>query len=164
MHVVQLMLVTAEADEQFESVQAGVDATLEDLIGQEWFDWFGEGAFGKGLAGRWSGEYGADVLRYSDDPEKAEALIETFSQIRMNHLQQAQREIQDFDIRVQLPNNEFDLVAWRALSVARVLAGDWTPDSGFYDLETHSTSLRYFRDRVAENPSQQYLVIVDFHF
>lgn len=164
MHVAQLMLVTASADEELHSVQASVESTLEDLIGREWFDWFGEGAFGSGLAGRWSGEFGADVLRYSDDPAKAEEMLAKFEEIRLSHLRHAQKEIADYDIRTAEYSDEFDLTTYQAMTVARILAGDWTPDSGYYDLETWTTRLTYFRERVAESPAEQYLVVVDFHF
>lgn len=166
MHTVQVMLVTAEADESVENVQAGVEATLEEGSDGAWFDWFGEGAFGNGLAGRWSGEYGVDVLRYSDDPAKAEELIEKMLEIRTARLESAQKALieEDYDIRKESYSEEFDLTAYHALTVARIVAGEWTADSGIYDLETWTTRLSYFRQRVAENPAEQYLVVVDFHF
>lgn len=164
MHVVQLMLVKAAADESLEDVQSGVESTLEELIGKDaWFDWFGEGAFGSGLAGRWAGEVEADVLRYSDDPEKAERMITEFMGYRLAHLEHAQKQIEDFDIRTAEYSENYDLQTWYAKSIASILNDEWTADSGVFDLDCWTTNLKYFRERAAEIPTQQYLVVVDFH-
>lgn len=165
MHTVQLMLIEADADATAAGVQAEVDSLLAEVNG-EWFDWYGEGAFGKGLAGRWTEDYiKDDVLRYSDNPTRADELIEEFTKYRLDHLAEAQKRIADFDIRTAEYNEQRDLMEpFYANRVAQILNGFWTSDSGLYDLTAYSTFTRYFRDRVKTDPTKQYLVVVDFHF
>lgn len=168
MHVAQIMLV--ELDDDDDNIQSAVDSQLADYLeggGGTWFDWFGEGAFGAGLAGRWSGQViEGDWMRYSDDPAKAEEVIDRFMQQRLTNLQDAQDRMRDFDLSTaEYGVNDGDgMEPYAAYSAAKILMDYWTYDSGLYDLSAGTANLRWFRERVTESPTQQYLVVVDFHF
>jgi len=170
MHVAQIMLV--ELDDDSDNIQAAVDSRLSDYLegsGSTWFDWFGEGAFGSGLAGRWSGSViEGDWMRYSDNPEKAEEIIQKFMTARLDNLKDAQERMKGYDISTaEYGTNEEDWYnpeLYAAYCATKILQDYWTYDSALYDLTGSTASLRYFRERVEDNPTQQYLVVVDFHF
>jgi len=61
--------------------------------------------------------------------------------------------------------NHPDVINYYSLKcMVKVLAGDWTYDSCFFDLEAYSETLVPFRERVATRPEKQFVVAVDFHF
>ena len=63
-------------------------------------------------------------------------------------------------------NQRFDFSRWDIKETINMLNGQWTPDSGFYDLEEHIAETTYLKERLdkPEQAVRQYLVPVDFHF
>lgn len=168
MHVAQIMLV--DLDESDDNIQSAVDSILDDYLqggGNAWFDWFGEGAFGSGLAGRWSGEViEGDWMRYSDDPDKAEKIIQEFMETRLANLRNAQSRMGGLNVALSEygEHDEFSMELYAAYNAVKILQDFWTWDSGLYDLTAGTANMRYFRERVEKSPTSQYLVVVDFHF
>lgn len=177
MHVPQLMLV--EADSAEEAVSA-TQSKLEDYS-NAWFDWFDVGS--GTLAGRWTGAFfGADnpndALRYSDDTVLADEQIGLFFAQRQKEFDSLKKELVDksFDLgSVQLFSLErqkegesfFDeqaMLRWSAQKLLKLSNNEWTPDSGLFDVVEDTSHLNYFYNRITSNPTQQFLVAVDFHF
>lgn len=168
MHTAQIILVEIE-DEDTDSPQAMVESFLDGAIesGGTWFDWYG--GLSEGLAGRWSGEVVAgDVLRYSDNPERAEEIISEFLARRQKEIEYAQSIIDGSDvgsISYDMDNQEkHDVVGYALYRMGKILTNFWCSDSGVFDSVTWGADLRYFRERLQENPDKQYLVVVDFHY
>lgn len=169
MHVAQVMLIELQDGDD---PQSAVDSRLSDFLeggGSTWFDWFGEGAFGAGLAGRWSGAViETDWLRYSDNPELADEVIGKFMSQRLANLERNQTLMRGVDIQTlaydERNDGDADMQVYAAYKACKLLQDYWTEDSGLYDLDGYTADLRYFHERVKENPTQQYLVVVDFHF
>jgi len=172
MHTSQIILIEMEDENpDHAAVQDEVESFLDSAMesGGTWFDWYGEGAFGKGLAGRWSGEViEGDVLRYSDNPELAEKIISDFLTSRQREIEYSQKVIDGRDlsgIEYDFSNHAKDeMLGYALYKMGQILTNFWCPDSGVYDSVTYSPDLHSFRERVAENPSKQFLVVVDFHF
>jgi CO dehydrogenase/acetyl-CoA synthase epsilon subunit len=57
----------------------------------------------------------------------------------------------------------FDTEVWYVEKLTQLLMDKWTPDSGIYDLDAWTGSLKYFIERVKANPEKQWLIPVDFH-
>ena len=168
MHVAQIILAEIKENDTPQGyVETFLDSALEG--GGVWFDWFGEGTFGKGLAGRWSGEViEGDVLRYSDNPELAEEVIEKFLEVRQREIEYAQSIIRDCGVETMNYNmtdhGMWDKEGYALYKMGKILTNFWCPESGVFDATTWGADLKYFRERLAENPEDQYLVVVDFHF
>lgn len=166
MHVAQIMLV--EFADDADDIQSYVDARLSDYLegsGGTWFDWFG--GLGEGLAGRWTGGViEQDWMRYSDDPAKAEEVIDKFMEQRLANLEHAQTSMRGLDLATASydDRDEFDMQVYGAYKASQILQDFWTSDSAIYDLDAGTANLRWFRERVKENPTEQFLVVVDFHF
>lgn len=178
MHVPQLMLV--EADSAEEAVSA-TQSKLEDYS-DTWYDWFDVGS--GTLAGRWTGAFfGAenpnDALRYSDDTVLADEQIAQFFAQRQKEFDTLKEELVDksFDLgSVELIPLEVQaqkepplftpdhMLIWTAQKLLKLASNEWTPDSGLFDVVENTSRLKYFYNRITHNPTQQFLVAVDFHF
>lgn len=163
MHTVQLLLI--EADTHQEAVRK---------VGQRIIDWEGHWSDWNEVGGRWSGIFGDNrppVICYKDDPEFFEKQLQDFVEARKTNLRENlerfESEKKSLSDYVDTYNPEvfgFDMGIHALKSFIRVMAGDWTYDSLFYDLEEYSETLRPFRERVAKTPEKQFAVAVDFHF
>lgn len=167
MHTVQIILVEIE-DEETDSPQEFAESFLQNASenGGEWFDWYG--GLGEGLAGRWAGEiFEGDVLRYSDNPELAEKVIEEALATRQKEIEWAQSIVEGTSIETISYNSDDearrDQVGYALYKMGQLLSNFWCPDSGIYDSVAWDANLKSFRDRVQKNPEKQYLVVVDFH-
>jgi hypothetical protein len=170
MHTSQIIIVQIE-DEDTDSPQAFAESFLDGAMesGDTWFDWFGEGAFGNGLAGRWAGEIiEGDVLCYSDNPELAEKVIEEALARREQEIEICKTVLADLDVQSFSYDREnqgkYDREGYALYKMGQILSNFWSPDSGIYDSVVYGADLKYFRERLQENASKQYLVVVDFHF
>ena len=131
-------------------------------------------------AGRWAGESvlgekaNNDTLRYSDDPETAEKVIAIYLKHRYADIDNYRQKLYADGKQDILFSHNYDHEAewsapesmplYYAKKLAELLNGEWTPDSAIYDLMSWETNLLEFRKRVDNNPDNQYLVLVDFHF
>jgi hypothetical protein len=168
MHTAQIILVEIE-DEETDSPQEFAESFLQNASenGGEWFDWYG--GLGEGLAGRWAGEiFEGDVLRYSDNPELAEKVIDEALASRKQEVESSRAVLADFATESALydPENQgkYDREGYALYKMGQVLSNFWCSDSGIYDSVTWDANLKNFRERVQKNPEKQYLVVVDFHF
>lgn len=163
MHTVQLLLV--EADTHQEAVEI-VDSKINDWEGH-WSDWHA-------IGGRWSGIFGEnhpDVINYKNEPELFEKHLNDFVQGRKLHLTENLERFENEGKSLRQLLDEynpeifsFDMEIYALSSMLKVMAGSWTCDSVFYDLEAYSETLQPFRERVATRPEKQFAVAVDFHF
>jgi hypothetical protein len=168
MHTSQIILVEIEdedTDEPTAMVESFLDGAMES--GGTWFDWYG--GLDEGLAGRWSGEIiEGDVLRYSDNPELAEKVIEEALDRRQQEIEISQSVISDCDVEslsyLTSDHGAWDREGYALYKMGQILSNFWCSDSGIFDSVTYGADLKYFRERLQENPDKQYLVVVDFHF
>jgi hypothetical protein len=170
MHTSQIIIVEIE-DGDDNTPQETVECFLNGALdaGGTWFDWFGEGAFGEGLAGRWSGEIiEGDVLRYSDNPELAEKVIEEALARREQEIEICKTILADLDVQSfsydMESQSKYDREGYALYKMGQILSNFWCSDSGIYDSVVYGADLKYFRERLQENADKQYLVVVDFHF
>lgn len=162
MHCVQLLFI--EADNHQDAIDA-VDGRLEEA---DWSDW-------SEIGGRWKGLFGEgepDTILYSNDPEKWNEMIKTFSEYRVAHMKEALASLEkkgktvgdlidDYDPMA----NDFDLgmEGYYLRKIGSLLADYWTSDSSMYDLEAGTSNLAYLRERIKKDPKKQFVVAVDFH-
>lgn len=177
MHVGQIILIEATSPEEAFGLVA---SNLSD--GEpRWSDWHNaDNASTMNFAGRWTGEFfgktdengevidsdtAPNHLCYSDDPALAESVITRALENRMDDIRQYQAKAIDLASYKYDPYaTRFNMDLWATKKLAQILDDEWTPDSGVYDLFSWSASLLDFTKRVATNPTQQYLIPVDFHF
>ena len=162
MHCVQLLFI--EADNH----QDAIDAVSSRLEEADWSDW-------SEVGGRWSGIFGEgepNAILYSNDPEKWNEMIKTFSDYRVAHMKEGLDEINKsgkdlgelIDSYDPLTNN-FDLgmKGYYLRKIGSLLADYWTSDSAVYDLEAGTSNLTYLAERIEKDPKKQFMVAVDFH-
>ncbi len=158
MHTVQIILVEIEdVEDKIEDPKSEVEGRLIEGLdgGGLWFDYVG--SLDSGLAGRWTTDYFEDgVLRYSDNPELAEKVIAEFVQERTDIIESLKKQVDD-------AQGNYEAVAFPMYRLGELMSDIWGSDSGLYDIDTYSTDLKFFRERVQKNPENQYLVVVDFH-
>lgn len=170
MHIAQIMLVEAEtSSEAHESVRS----VLDDC--DVWFDWYA--VENENLAGRFTGKFGVlnDNLRYSDNPDLAQKLIDEYFESRLAAIQECRQSLSDgkfdlLEVEYDLhPTSSFESGAlrhltWQSVKLSQMLADYWVPESGLYDITEHTASLRYAFERIEKDPTNQFLVLVDFHY
>ena len=162
MHCVQLLFVEADTH------QDAIDIVSSRLDEADWSDW-------SEVGGRWSGLFGEgepNAILYSNDPEKWDEMIKTFSEYRVAHMKESLAEIEKTGQSVgELINhydplaNNFDLgmKGYYLRRIGSLLADYWTSDSAVYDLEAGTSNLAYLTERTVTNPKKQFMVAVDFH-
>lgn len=177
MHVAQIILIEATSPEEAFSLVASKLSDHEPL----WSDWHNaDNPRTMNFAGRWTGEFFGKVdengevidrenvpnfLCYSDDPALAETTITNALENRMNNIREYKAKAIDLASYDYDPyTTKFDMELWATKKLAQILNDEWSCDSGIYDLEDWTASLVGFTKRVATNPTQQYLIPVDFHF
>ena len=167
MHTVQIILVEIE-DEETDSPEEFAESFLQNASesGDNWFDFYG--SLDTGLAGRWSGDIlEGDVLRYSDNPELAEKVIEEALARRRQEIESSRTVLTEFATESVIYDTEdqgkYDREGYALYKMGQILSNFWCFDSGIYDSVTWDANLTSFRERVQKNPENQYLVVVDFH-
>lgn len=167
MHVGQLLLVEAESHgEARDKVESVI--THSEVPTPAWSDWHE-------IGGRWSDTFGKDkyILRYTENQKLAEARIQDWLAGRKAEMNRMLEEVKNFDLTAYAESydpeepHKFDdgsMKLYYLKKIAEILSESWTSDSGVYDLETWTTNLKFFRERLAIAPEMQYIVVVDFHF
>jgi len=160
MHVLHYIAVEAEDVEEATDI---VNSCIENNT-FDWSDW-------AVIGGRWSGE--DVVISYEEKPEK---FLEVLENIRNSKVQEVKSCLEKVDIQhvmslldnyngEELPfSTEDGMQAYRLRTALRIVSGHSTPDSYFYDDVEGDTSDKYIKRRVKNNPTEQYLVAVDFHY
>lgn len=161
-----------------------------------WSDWHEAGGDPSNLnfAGRWAGEVfmtpeqlkarsekqdvdvseNPNYLRFSDDPNLADEVIERFISYRVNEIESIKKTLTTdhptFDLisYVYDPYKEVDfrttgMANYYAKKLVSLYGNDWTSDTAIYDLHSWDANLKDFFERVAKNPEKQFLIPVDFH-
>jgi hypothetical protein len=167
MHVAHLLLVEAESHEEAKDRVESALVYSEDNYAQ-WSDW-------REVGGRWSDFFGSGkhILRYTENSKLAEEKIQEYLKTRKDEMLRMYDEVKNLDLAEQVANydpempstfDENSMKVYRLKKVLETLNDSWCPDSYVYDLEQHTTQLKYFRERLAIAPEMQYLVVMDFHF
>jgi hypothetical protein len=167
MHIAQLLLL--EADTHQEAV-GKVSDILDSRSGDFWSDWWDVNG------GRWQGAFGENapnVICYNDDPEFFDEHIEKFLEGRKEnikrHLEHNEISTIDFETLVDTYDPYMEdfprtMKMWAVKNAVRTMAGEWTYDTGVYDLENETAYMGAFVVRAKETPKRQFGVLVDFHF
>jgi hypothetical protein len=161
-HCVQLIFVEAE------NHQDAIDEVGSRLDEADWSDW-------SEVGGRWSGLFGEsepDAILYSNDPEKWNEVIKTFSEYRAAHMKEAlsylkgKENISDLIDKYKPTVNNFPLGmdGYYLRRIGSIIADYWTHDSAMYDLEAGTSNLAYLAERIEKDPKKQFMVAVDFHY
>lgn len=146
------------------------------------------------FAGRWAGEVfltpeqqkqmankedvdvseNPNYLRFSDDPNLADEVIQRFISYRMNEIENIKKTLatdhptfdpmsftydpmKDVDFRTE------GMALYYIKKLVSLYGNDWTSDTAIYDLHSWDANLKDFFERVAKNPERQFLIPVDFH-
>jgi len=146
------------------------------------------------FAGRWAGEVfltpeqqkkmankeevdtseNPNYLRFSDDPNLADEVIQRFISYRMNEIENIKKNLTTDHPTLDLmtfaynPHSEpdFRTVGMGLYYIKKLVAlyyNEWTSDTAIYDLESWDANLIYFFERVKTSPERQFLIPVDFH-
>lgn len=183
-HTLQIVLVEAE---QPEDAFQNLYNTFDTISDSHWSDWneieYGNAA-DLNFAGRWKGQVFStrpivyetfddsefpNYLRYSDDPALADSVIQEYLQYRLNAIEDARSELikASFDLNTYKYDPhamDYGMPTYYAGKVIDLLRNKWTPDTSIYDLVEETASLKYFIQRVAKEPTKQFLIPVDFHY
>lgn len=180
MHTCHILLVEADSvDEAFEQVFSQLNN--DDYNHPEWSDWHNATSPSTlDFSGRWAGEIfftpnengeadpdedKPNYLCYADDPTLAEQVLDKYLNLRLNELQELKSKAVDLSIYPYNPyTNDYNNGLYGSKKLAKILDDEWTPESYVYDLTAESASLYNFVERVKENPKNQWLIPVDFHF
>lgn len=167
MHVGQLLLVEAESHgEARDKVESVI--THSEVPTPSWSDWHE-------IGGRWADTFGKDkyILRYTENQKLAEERIQDWLAGRKAEMNRMLEEVKTFDLAAYAETydpeaspkyGDDSMKLYYLKKIVSVLDESWTSDSGVYDMETWTTNLKYFRERLAIAPEMQYIVVVDFHF
>jgi hypothetical protein len=161
MHCIQLLFVEAE------NHQDAIDEVSSKLEQADWSDW-------SEIGGRWEGLFGEgepNAILYSNDPEKWNEMIKTFSEYRVAHMKEAlsllegKENISDLIDNYKPAVNNFPLGmdGYYLRKIGSIIADYWTSDSAMYDLEAGTANLAYLAERIEKDPKKQFMVAVDFH-
>jgi hypothetical protein len=179
MHTLQLLLVSAE---DHEAARANVNNAIYPDYAQtnaNWSDWSEASEnSGESFAGRWSSENRLgekaenDTLRYSDDPDTADRIINEFLKDRADEIFRLRSELNSSPNKDALYTYDPDPMEyykfphelWTILSITNLLADRWTSNSGVYDVDDFTGSVANFYKKVDTDPTQVFLVLVDFHY
>ena len=161
MHCIQLLFVEAE------NHQDAIDEVSSKLEQADWSDW-------SEIGGRWEGLFGEgepNAILYSNDPEKWNEMIKTFSEYRVAHMKEAlsflegRESISDLIDNYKPTVNNFPLGmdGYYLNKIGSIVADYWTSSSAMYDLEAGTANLAYLAERIEKDPKKQFMVAVDFH-
>ena len=161
MHILHRIAVEAENADEAKSI---VNEYIEDSGEFEWSDW-------SVVGGRWGEE--DVILNYSETPEK---FLEALEKAKGWRIEQINSYLERVDVEhvmsllknyngEQIAFNEQDgMQVWRLQKALEIAGGDSNPYSYFYDMVGGGTGDKYLKKRIETNPTEQYLVAVDFHF
>lgn len=130
-------------------------------------------------------EKNPNYLLFLDDPDLADEVISRHLGYRNNEIKELREKVLvefgsgslghliDIDkIIGGYDPTKFDPTTWKEWGMgiyylkklADLLNDNWTSDSSIYDLETWSSNLSNFFERVRTRPDKQFLIPVDFHY
>lgn len=162
---------------------------LTDAISQaEGFADACEWSDGSEQAGRFA-ESDKSVVKYSDNPELFQDLVDKFQASTEDEIRQALelvgnltvselvinpryrlfRDEDDEEVGIPSPTNDPKdtmevFSVFNAAKVLRLVAGYFTPETHFWDITWGTRGTRNLKERIAENPDKQYVIVWDFHY
>jgi hypothetical protein len=115
-----------------------------------------------------------NYLRFSDDPNLADEVIQRFISYRMNEIESIKRTLATDHPTLDLLSYSYDpdkepdfsttsMGLYFIKKLVSLYGNDWTSDTAIYDLEDWNATLTPFYKRVQKNPERQFLIPVDFH-
>jgi hypothetical protein len=180
-----------EADDAEQAFRIVADKLNGDELHPDWSDWSEVGdPTTLNFAGRWAGEIfmtpeqlkarsekqdvdvseNPNYLRFSDDPNLADEVIQRFISYRMNEIESIKKTISLLPITFDLMTYDYNpykvaegMTTYYANKLVSIYNDTWTSDTAIYDLHSWDANLKYFFERVAKNPERQFLIPVDFH-
>lgn len=170
MHTAHIMLVKAEDhDDAISRVQ--IELTPEE--GQHfasWSDWslVGDEGFGNSRYA-FEKEENKYSLSLAEEPEMFMETLDKFIGYRVRETELLKSRIEGVELsslKAEVDDIDFSesAKAYDVLKFVELVCGHYTYDSAFYDLQNHTTHLKYFRDSVANGETDWFIVLVDFHF
>ena len=174
MHTHIILAVQADSHEEAVEVANGWNES-----NASWSDWYTVG-------GRYDNE--GDTISYAETPEKFMELVkrnmawtqqakddflEGFGDITLKDILTNPKysfRTMERNITGELTNEQRDqmltdsLVMFRAKRALKLYDGDFTSDQHFFDTVEYSADAVGLVERTKENPSEQYLVVMDYHF
>ena len=115
-----------------------------------------------------------NYLRFSDDPNLADEVIQRFISYRTNEVESIKKTLATDHPTFDLMSYVYDpmkgvdfrttgMATYYVKKLVSIYGDDWTSDTAIYDLHSWDANLKYFFERVAKNPERQFLIPVDFH-
>jgi hypothetical protein len=181
MHTLQFIAVEAENKEDaFQMVLS----TLEENP-PSWSDWHVVGG------GRWGLDEFPEantnsyentketVISFIEEPEVFNKYINITKEQRKAEVKKYAEDLESKTTRMEsavaefIENSEvvtedhlFDMGLWQLSKLVKMLQGEWTYDSAFFDMTYYNSGYKALEERLAEPEvaKLQYLVPVDFHF
>jgi len=175
MHTGILLAVTAQ------SAKEAVDKVNNwNEYSAGWSDWSEHG-------GRWSDELPNNVLCYGDNPELFKTTIAKYKQFTQDTIERDLEGIKDLTIEELVTNKRYSfanrysaetnkltkdekqqalsdsLALFRAKKLLSIVHDDFTSEQHFYDIEDYTAETDDLNKRIESDPTQQYLVIWDYH-
>lgn len=191
-HTCHILLVEADDPEQaFRIVADKLDEGTPSW--SDWHEVDFDNILKWNFAGRWTGEVfmtpeqlkarsekqevdlseNPNYLRFSDDPALADEVIQKFLDYRLNEIENIKNTLRTDYPTLDLftydysPYSERDFSRTMGLyyikNLTDIYSNVWTPNTYVYDLEQWDATLNYFFERVAKDPTKQFLIPVDFH-
>jgi hypothetical protein len=153
--------IAVEADNAEEALET-VIANFQDSEGQ-WFDWFHEE-----IGGRWADQDWCKIYQGKN-------IFIGLDRVKDNRKHEVERALEKIDIsefESQLNNydgsdvvtSDYSMNLWRITKMAKLLSGEWTCDSYFFDMVYGSGTISDLLKRIESDPDKQFLVPIDFHF
>lgn len=170
MHTLQWIAV--EADDKEVAVGA-VACDLEDRMGlgnslNTWYDWFIAGG------GRYNDEdedEGATNMILSAEEDGIEPIktkIEEALTARMKMFDSYRNRLSTDTIKEKIDNYDgkpdYGYELYPLTRMLSIMSGDWDDNSFFFDLRIEDINPKDFLDSIEKDPTNLYLVPVDFHF
>ncbi len=115
-----------------------------------------------------------NYLRFSDDPNLADEVIQRFISYRMNEIESIKKTLATDHSTLDLMSFEYDphkepdfrtggMGLYYIKKLVALYGNHWTSDTAIFDLEGWDANLIYFFERVKTSPERQFLIPVDFH-
>lgn len=177
MHVLHYVAVEADDKNQATSrVDIALNESLEN--GGTWFDWFvvGGGRFTTPEGAHFSEAYNDtsdNTISYTEDQLEFYATLKKQVRIRKEQFEDRLSRVDESKIKQSIAQfratdeeavGQDRVAIYNLKELSETLLGYWNPDSYFYDMESFDCDVQPIKDRIKNNPTQQFLVPVDFHF
>lgn len=164
MHVEHIIAI--EADDYDEAV-----GLTESFLGGDWdhgvqFPWSDY----HGVGGRYSDKFGGgkDALCYADNPKLFDSLVAKALSAREADLDRYLERAKETGITVdnlkERRGNSYDDGLWFLKKAVSIAEGDSESSAYLYDATAYTESNEYLQQRIKDDPSHQWIVVVDFHF